>query len=286
MHRSNTGIRLLGISVTALLTSAAIPAFAQDAADEPQDSRDIIVTAQRQNQTGVSRDGNVGVLGDKPAEDIPFNIKSYNAALILNQQPQTLGQVLENDPSVRTSYGFGNAAEQFVIRGFSLASDDVGFDGLHGITPRQLIAPELYESVQVLNGATAFLNGAAPGGSGIGGSVNLIPKRARLDPLNRVTANFTSSAHFGGSFDFSRRFAAGDLGVRLNGAARRGDVAINDEFRSAYLLGGAVDYATGPLRLSLDLAYQKVRVNRLRPKLTLAAAITQIPRVPEADANY
>ncbi len=262
-----------------------MPAWAQDGASGGTDA--IIVTAQRQNQTGVIHGGSVGVLGDKAAEDVPFAIKSYNAALILNQQPQTLGQVLENDPSIRTSYGFGNAAEQFVIRGFALTGDDIGFDGLYGITPRQLIAPELYESVQVLNGSSAFLNGAAPSGTGIGGSVNLIPKRAGETALTRVTANYTSSAHVGGSFDTSRRFGAnGEWGVRVNGAVRRGDVAIEDEFRSAYLLGGAIDYSSGPVRLSLDLAYQKVRVNGLRPKLTLPAAITMIPRVPEADTNY
>lgn len=278
-------------SISALLAGAAAialvaPASAQNV-EGGRRADEIIVTAQRANQTGVTHAGSIGVLGDKAAEDVPFAIKSYNGALILNQQPQTLGQVLENDPSVRTSYGFGNAAEQFVIRGFALAGDDIGFDGLYGITPRQLIAPELYESVQVLNGSSAFLNGAAPGGTGIGGSVNLIPKRAGEKPLTRVTANYTSSAHVGGSFDFARRFGSGgEWGVRINGAARRGDVGIEDEFRSAYLLGGAIDYDSGPLRLSLDLAYQKVRVNQLRPKLTLPGTITEIPDVPEADANY
>ncbi|PEQ13841.1 TonB-dependent siderophore receptor [Novosphingobium sp. PC22D] len=271
-----------GFGASLLAVALAAPASAQEESRE-----EIIVIAQRQNATGVAREGSLGVLGDKAAEDVPFAIKSYNAALILNQQPQTLGQVLENDPSVRTSYGFGNAAEQFVIRGFSLAGDDVGFDGLYGITPRQLIAPELYEQVQVLNGASAFLNGAAPGGSGVGGSVNLIPKRAGSKALTRLTANYTSSAHFGGSFDVARRLGAGgEWGVRVNGAARRGDVAIDDEFRSTYVIGGAIDYDSGPLRLSLDLAYQRVHVARLRPKLTLGAGITAIPRVPEADANY
>lgn len=277
---------LLRLTVGASALALAWPACAQDAASDER-AEEIVVTAQKANQTGVTHGGRVGVLGDKPAEDVPFAIKSYNAALILNQQPQTLGQVLDNDPSVRTSYGFGNAAEQFVIRGFALAGDDIGFDGLYGITPRQLIAPELYDAVQVLNGSSAFLNGAAPGGTGIGGSVNLVPKRAGPKPLTRLTTNYTSSGHVGGSFDVSRRFGSnGEWGVRINGAARRGDVAIDDEFRSAYLLGGAVDYDNGPLRLSLDLAYQKVRVNRIRPKLTLPAAITVIPRVPKADTNY
>lgn len=264
--------------IAALLVST--PAFAQT---EEEEVGDIIVTAQRANQTEVTREGSLGALGNKAAEDVPFSIKSYNAALILNQQPQTLGQLLENDPSVRISYGFGNASEQFVIRGFTLAGDDVGLDGLYGITPRQLIAPELYESVQVLNGASAFLFGAAPGGSGIGGSINLIPKRAGRD-LMRATLNYTQDEHFGGAFDFARRFGDGRWGVRINGAARRGDVAIDDEFRSTYVLGGALDFRTDNLRASLDLAYQKVRVKGLRPKVTIASAT--IPRVPRADYNY
>ena len=93
---------------TSLLTLGATlavagPAFAQDAAD----SESIVVTAQRNNQTKVTGGGNVGVFGTKAAEDIPFNIRSYNEALILNQQPDTLGEVLENDPTVRTTLGFG-----------------------------------------------------------------------------------------------------------------------------------------------------------------------------------
>ncbi|MDB5723848.1 MAG: TonB-dependent siderophore receptor [Novosphingobium sp.] len=271
--------RTLAIGASALALAASVPAYADEAGPD-----DIVVTAQRANRTEVSREGSLGALGNKAAEDVPFAIKSYNAALILNQQPQTLGQVLENDPSVRTTYGFGNAAEQFVIRGFELFSDDIGLDGLYGITPRQLVAPELYESVQVLNGASAFLNGAAPGGSGLGGSVNLIPKRAGEKPLTRLTANYTSNSHFGGSVDVSRRFGAGgEWGVRVNGTARSGNLATDGEFRSAYLLGGAVDYNNGPLRVSLDVAYQKIRVDRLRPKVSIGGVI---PVVPEADANY
>ena len=261
------------------LSALASPALANDA---ERSGDEILVTAQKANQTQVSRDGNLGVLGAVAASDAAFNLRSYNAALILNQQPQTLGQLLENDPSVRTTYGFGNAAEQFVIRGFTLYGDDVGLDGLYGITPRQLVAPELYESVQVLNGASAFLNGAAPGGSGIGGSVNLIPKRAGAVPLTRLTANFTGDAHVGGSFDVSRRI--GNIGIRINGAGRRGDVAVDGEFRSSYVLGGAIDWQGERARLSLDLGWQRVHVGQLRPKVTIASA--GIPRVPRAAANY
>jgi iron complex outermembrane receptor protein len=260
------------------LGGMAAPALAQDADDS------IVVMAQRVNATHVENGGSAGVLGNKPAEDLPFNVRSFDETLILNQQPRSLGEVLDNDPTVRTTYGYGNAAESFVIRGFELYGDDIGLNGLYGITPRQLIAPELFQSVQVLNGASAFLNGAAPGGSGLGGSVNLTLKRAGDQPLNRVTAGYTSDSHWSGSFDVARRSADGRFGVRINGNYQDGQLGIDGEDRRTRVLGTGFDYDGGNLRVSLDLAYQQVRVDNLRPKVTVNSAT--LPRVPKADANY
>jgi iron complex outermembrane receptor protein len=264
------------------------PAIAATAMAQDQAATDdqVIITAQRENQSGVLQQGSVGVLGDKAAADIPFSIRSYNAALIVNQQPQTLGQVLENDPTIRTTTGFGIAGELFVVRGFSLAGDDIGYDSLYGIMPRQLVAPELYESVQVLNGSSAFLNGAAPGGTGIGGSVNLIPKRASNAAINRATIGFTGPENIGGSFDFGRRLGDDDAwGVRINGTVRGGDASIDDESRGTRVLGAAVDYSSGYFRASLDLAYQRVKVSHFRPKLRVNT-LTTIPEVPDASSNF
>ncbi|MBA4752737.1 MAG: TonB-dependent receptor [Sphingopyxis sp.] len=269
----------LGLSAATAVLAAATPLMAQDAtgADE------ILVTALRNNQTKVTAGGNVGVFGTKAAEDIPFNIRSYNEALILNQQPDSLGEVLENDPTVRTALGFGIAGEVFVIRGFDLSSDDVGFDGLYGITPRQIVAPELASSVQVINGASAFLNGAAPGGSGIGGSVNILPKKAERDMI-RGTLGYTSAAHISGAVDVARRFGANDQwGLRINGSARRGDIAIDDEFHSSYVVGATLDYNNGPLRAALNLNYQRLNQTYWRGQVGIGAAV---PRVPDADTNY
>ena len=250
-----------------------------------QDGETIIVTAQRNNATQVNNAGDAGVLGDQPAEDLPFNIRSFDESLIYNQQPLTIGEVLENDPTVRITYGFGNAAEQFVIRGFSLFGDDVGVNGLYGIAPRQLVAPELFQEVQVLNGSNAFLNGAAPGGSGLGGSVNLQLKRAGPVDEARATLGFVGDGHVGGSFDVSQRLGAGGRwGLRVNGAYRDGEVAIDREDRRTQVLGGALDYDGGPFRAALDIAYQEIRVDSLRPKVTFLTAT--IPDVPEAEANY
>lgn len=271
---------------TAYLLSASLiaAALASPAAAQDEDSATIVVTAQRNNATQVINGGEAGVFGPMPAEDLPFSIRSFDETLFYNQQPLTLGEVLDNDPTIRTTYGFGNAAEQFVIRGFALFGDDIGVNGLYGIAPRQLIAPELFERVEVLNGANAFINGAAPGGSALGGSVNLGLKRAGRRDITRATVGFVGEAHFGGSFDVSRRFGANkEWGLRINGAYRDGEVAIDREDRRTQVLGAALDYDGGAFRAALDFAYQEVRVDGLRPKVTIAGFI---PRLPDGDANY
>jgi iron complex outermembrane receptor protein len=269
-------------AIGAALVSGA-PARAQDAAE---DSESIVVTAQRSNETQVIRGGSLGALGDKDAMETPFAIKAYSEALILNQQPLTLGAVLENDPSVRTSLGFGNASEQFVIRGFPLFGEDVAIDGLYGVTPRQLVSPELYDQVMVLNGASSFLFGAAPGGTALGGTINLQPKRARDKDISRITATYLSDAHIGGAFDFGRRFGDdGAFGVRINGAGRWGDIAIDDEYRSSVVVGTGIDWRSGRARLSLDLAYQRAKVEHMRPMVQLNG-VTAVPDAPKASSNY
>lgn len=280
MLRTRTIFGRTALTALAFGIVSAAPAYAQESAD------DIIVTAQKENETQVLRKGSLGALGDKDALAVPFSIKAYSEALILNQQPLTLGQVLENDPSVRTSLGFGNASEQFVIRGFPLYGEDIAIDGLYGVTPRQLVSPELYDQVQILNGASAFLFGAAPGGTALGGTVNLQPKRAKDQPITRATVNYQSDEHFGGAFDFGRRFGDdGQFGVRINGAARGGDTSIDDEYRSSVVLGAAFDWRSDRARLSLDLAFQRVKVRHMRPMVQLNG-VTAIPDAPDADTNF
>jgi iron complex outermembrane receptor protein len=254
------------------------------AAGAAASDEEIVVTAQRRNQTQVLRSGSLGVLGDKDAMDVPFAVKGFSESLILNQQSQTLGQVLENEPSVRTTYGFANASEQFVVRGFPLNGEDIAIDGLYGITPRQLVSPELYDQVQILNGASAFLFGAAPGGSALGGTVNLMPKRAGPTPLFRATVNYNSDSHFGGAFDFGRRFGDGHFGIRINGAGRWGDVSIDDEYRASEVVGTGIDYRSGRFDVSLDLAYQRAEVRHMRPMVQVFDV--RLPPPPKASINY
>src|SRR5690606_27930827 len=163
----------------------------------------------------VARGGRIGILGTQDNLDVPINITSYTNELIKDQQARTIGDVLKNDPSVRVARGFGNFQESYFIRGFILSSDEVAYNGLYGILPRQSIATELIERVEVLRGASTFLTGAAPGGGGIGGSINLVPKRASNDPLTQVTISGGTGGQKRVSADIGRRFGQdGNTGIR------------------------------------------------------------------------
>src|SRR5690606_18484094 len=97
----------------------------------------------------VARGGQAGILGNMDYMDMPFTQTSYTAKLIENQQARTLGDVLKNDASVQTGNGYGNQAETFVIRGLPLYNDDLSFNGLYGILPRQVLPVEMIERVEV-----------------------------------------------------------------------------------------------------------------------------------------
>lgn len=288
------GIFLL-LTGTALHASADAQTHSGDtptkktAATQADDETDeeIVVEESRRNRMEVTPGGQLGVLGTKRGLDVPFQIRSYNASLILNQQSQTLGQVLENDPSVRTTYGYGNFSELFVIRGLPVYGDDVSIDGLYGIVPRQLVSPQLYDQVQVLNGAGAFLNGAAPGGTAIGGNINLVFKKAGSKPLTRLTADYTSSGQGGGALDVGRRFGRDkQFGMRLNVAGMSGQTSIDHEYRHSTVVGGAFDWRGQSTRVSVDLDYQNQGVTWGRPAIFMASGLTTVPRAPSPSRNF
>ncbi|UJA00880.1 TonB-dependent receptor [Acinetobacter johnsonii] len=225
----------------------------------------------------VASGGRVGIFGNQSNLDSPFSLTSYTNQYIQERQANSVGDVLQADPSVRLAKGFGNFQETYFIRGFVLASDDTSYNGLYGILPRQYIPTELFERVEVFKGASAFLNGAMPGGSGIGGSVNLVPKRAANEPLKRVTAGTDFNGGYLSS-DVSERFGENDeYGVRVNTAYHGGGTEVEKEDNSLGLASIALDYRGDQLRLSGDLGYNNNRLKENRPSLRLTNAVTSVP---------
>jgi len=277
---------LLLASTTALILGSQ--AQAQDT--EVTQIDDVIVTGSQVTLTSpyaggqVARGGRVGLLGNLGVMDTPFATTSYTEELARNQQARSVGDVLQNDPAVRVSKGFGNFQELYVIRGFPVYSDDMTYNGLYGILPRQFVAAEFLERVEVFHGATAFLNGAAPGGSGVGGAFNLTPKRAPNEALTRLTAGIDGESELYMAADVARRFgAADDYGLRLNVARRDGEAGVEGESRELTAVGLGLDRRGERARFSADIGYQDHRIDAPRPTVTPFGAV---PTPPAGDSNF
>ncbi len=234
----------------------------------------------------VARGGRAGILGTRDNLETPFSITSYTNALIQDRQAKSVGDVLQSDSGVRVARGFGNFQESYIIRGFVLGSDDVAYNGLYSLLPRQYIATELFERVEVLRGASAFLTGANPGGGGIGGAINLLPKRAPNDPLTRFTAGTGNGPYGSGALDVARRFGTDNaFGVRINAAYRDGDTAVDDEQAKLGLVSIGLDWRGDSARLSGDIGYQNNQLDQTRTNIQLGA-VTRVPDAPDASKNY
>ncbi len=235
----------------------------------------------------VARVAQVGMLGNQAVKDLPFSVTSYTARTIADQQAQTVGDVLLNDASVRQSAGFGNFSQVFMIRGLPLLSDDISYNGLYGILPRQIIATEALERVELFKGPNAFVNGVTPSGSGIGGGVNLQPKRASDVPTRSVTLDYSDDGRVGGHLDLGRRFGEDNrFGARVNLLQREGATAVDDEDRRSSLISVGLDYRGDRLRVSTDLGYQKQVINQGRSVVYVDSSLQKAPKVPDANAGY
>ncbi len=233
----------------------------------------------------VAKGGQLGLLGNRDVMDTPFNQTSYTAKKAQDQQAKTLRDVLIDDPSVRTwAPDGGIGPDQVRIRGFNVLVLSTSYGGLYGLLPVYSLMPELAERIEVLNGPSAMLTGMAPGGS-IGGTINVVPKRAPDEPLTQFTAGYASDSQFGGHADVARRF--GDdkqFGVRFNGVLRGGETAVqnNTDRRGLAVLG--LDFRGDHVRVSADIGYQNQFITGVVPYLGLATNVP-LPWAPNVRTN-
>ena len=150
-----------------------------------------------------------------------------------------------------------------MIRGFTASNQDVSFGGLYGVAPTFAIGVNAAERVEVLNGPNALLAGMQPTGS-VGGSIDIIPKRAHNVPTTDLTATYVSETQFGGKMDIGRRFGANDeSGIRINGAYSDGDTAVDHQTRTFGMAVAALDYQSDRAHVTLDLGYQGIETDNV-----------------------
>lgn len=235
----------------------------------------------------VARGGRVGLLGNQDVMDTPFSVTHYTSDLLANRQAVTLADALNVDSSVRFTGQIGGVTDSFYIRGFPIGEGNLGeiaFDGVYGVAPNYHVFTDYIERVEVLKGPAALLYGMSPN-SGVGGVINMVPKRALPEDLTRLSADYVGSSQFGGRVDLSRRFGNdGEWGVRVNAMHRQGDTPL-DNLHSRTDIGAlSLDYQGTRLRATLDVLMQNEKVDAPTRPFLVASGL-QVPGAPDGRRN-
>ena len=230
----------------------------------------------------VARGARLGMLGNKDVMDTPFSVTSYTAKTLADLQTVTVADALERDPSVRSTGQTGGIVDSFFVRGFAIGEGNLGelaYDGVYGVAPNYRAFTEYAERVEVLKGPGALMYGISPN-SGVGGVINIVPKRPLDQDLTRFTGSYASDTQVGGHLDISRRFGEeNQFGVRFNGSLQGGDTAVDDQQRDVGVGAIALDYRGERLRLNLDYISQKESFEGASRPFTLAPGV-QVPSAP------
>lgn len=233
-----------------------------------------------------ARGGSLGILGNTDLMNVPFSTTNYTSELIQNQQALSVADVVMNDASVRTLTSRGGFGDDFQVRGFTVSNGDISMNGLFGLAPSTRVPLEMIERVEVLKGPGALANGVGPGGS-IGGSINVVTKRAADTPLTRLTTTYMGKSQLGAHLDVGRRFGEDNQwGVRVNGLVRGGEGNIDGGKQNLNLGSLGLDYVGARTRWSLDALATRGDTKEFRPQTSFAGSALAVPAVPDARLNF
>ncbi|ARU06209.1 TonB-dependent siderophore receptor [Comamonas serinivorans] len=280
----------------AVLSLCCLPALAQQAGAAGSGgtlpSVEVSATLEANELPGVAPGGQaakgarLGVLGNVPIVDAPVSVNAYTRQLIQDTVSYTLADVLESDPSVRFTTNNGHMLENFTIRGLDVSAMDIATNGLYGIAPANHVPVEMLERVEVLRGPSALLSGMAPA-EAVGGTINLVTKRAGAKPLTELTTSFASDAYAQVHADVSRRFGADQrLGLRVNGVYGDGKSGAEDEKQRRQLGALALDWQGDKARLWLDVYSNRDSIRNGSPGMfNFARSLGYLLAPPKGDVN-
>lgn len=232
----------------------------------------------------VAQGARLGMMGNQDVMDTPFNVTSYTAELIQNQQARTLADVMANDASVRFTTSSGHAYENFRIRGFDVNQNDVAINGMYGLAPMGRTPLEFVERVEVLKGPNALFSGMAPSGA-VGGTINLVPKRADDTPNATFGLNWQGDGQLGTTIDAGRRFGdANQWGGRVNGAFSDGATTLDGQSRKREFLSLGLDYRGSALSASIDAYHSQESFQGGTPAMFWFGG-SVVPKAPDPRIN-
>jgi len=174
------------------------PALAEDLAhaEDVQPEREIVVTGERQAESGYRVSDSVAAMRtDTPLIDTPQAISVVTARQIEDQAANSIGDAIRYAPGVFSAQGEGNR-ETLIFRGMTTTGDFF----VDGIRDDVQTYRDLYniQRLEIFRGPNAMIFGR--GGSG--GLVNRVTKAAGWHPVRELRLEAGMYDHYRGSVDF------------------------------------------------------------------------------------
>lgn len=249
----------------------------------------MVVEADRVNLPGgfVSREGNLGRLGNKDLMDMPFTQTSFTEKTIekFNDPSAQLTGVLVNTPSVKSSsYTLYN---DFSIRGIGMTGYNLYVNGVPGMFTQSTIPTDFVGRVEVIAGPAMGFNGTTTRQSA-GGLVNLYTKRAGDEDITRYTQTFSGSSSFGGHIDVSRRFGNNkQWGLRINAQSTSGEelTSVGEDLTNRDIFIN-LDHQDDKSKTNLFAGYSFSELEKSARWLQFGSGVTKLPDAPSNKMNY
>lgn len=231
----------------------------------------------------VTKTNSLGALGNRANIDTPFNVTGYTAQLIEDRQMQSVDDVVLTDASVSNATDM-SANKTWTIRGISQSAEDTSFNGMFGAGPIYGESLDNVASVEVLKGPAALLNGLAPNGS-VGGSVNLVPKRAEDTPTRKFTIGVDNGHQWRQHLDLGQRFGTNNkYGVRVNVSHKSGSGKLSGEHYNGNNAAIGFDVRGNRYRASVDMGYTNTNKENFAAPLRISH--TFVPAVPSMNTKF
>lgn len=286
MHpRSSLPARFYLAPLAAALALAGGPAALAQTASASGLLDEVTVTGERQGSFG-SNTVQVGTFRDQNPLDVPLTSNVITREVLDAQGQRTLFGALRNTAGVTRSQLNGSTYDNVAIRGILV--ENRGNYRLNGSLPIVNLVDvplENKERVEVLKGASSLYYGFVPP-SGI---VNYVTKRAGAQPVTSVATSLNNYGAVDLHADIARRFGTDNaFGLRINAAAGREDIGINNYSGKRELLSAALDFrASRSVNFKLDAEYYK-RDSSEQAAITLPTAVggvISLPRLPGNRSN-
>jgi iron complex outermembrane recepter protein len=248
-------------------------------------SETVNVTASESTGNGeIATVAQAGILGTISENDLPYSVSSYTSQLVLDQQSQTESDVLRNEVGIQEGNGRYSEDQYMTLRGFVLDPGQSLLNGISGLVDSRSPSIENVERIEIFKGPSSFLNGASAYGA-VGGTVNMVTKRAGAAPYYRFDGGYSADTEKEGHLDMGRRFLPRSaLGVRLTLGGRLGDTPIGNQEENVGAAGLGVDFRGEKLHASVDVSDQARSMLAFRDALYVFPGFA-IPAAPKMTSN-